>query len=68
MFEGGKQAGSSDENQSSMTWYICGQTLPTSGKLGASFERTTLERVKQSMPNLNLVPTTYDASRAYLEE
>ena len=48
-----------------MTWYACGEVLPV-GKFSADFERMTLDHIKQSMPNL--VPTTYDASHAYLDE
>jgi hypothetical protein len=59
------KAGSSKPNQSPVTWYACGEALPA-GKFGAEFERMTLEHINHNMPNL--VPTTYDASHAYLDE
>ena len=47
-----------------MTWYSCGQVLPTG--MPGDLQSVTLNQVKKTMPNL--VPTTYEAASAYLRE
>jgi hypothetical protein len=48
-----------------MTWYACGKAL-SPGMLGEQFENSYLAHIKKTMPNL--VPTTYEAAKAYLRE
>jgi len=55
----------STQNPNVMTWYACGKVLPP-GMLGDRFENSYLTHIRKTMPNL--VPTTYEAAKAYLCE
>jgi hypothetical protein len=47
-----------------LTWYACGEALPAD--FGTGLNKMVLDHIKGFIPNF--APTTYEASRAYLDE